>query len=254
MENKQSRALSRRDFLKISGLIGASFALGACGPRPKNKLGSASAPSDSFALGIKDERPLDLPTSTPEPENRLVFDENFIIDGQVGEIDGQKYGLNSICGPLAAYILINSGFWPKEFAEKVKPHDFFPGNPESLKRTFKDSGFQYIHFDGPTDTHDFEAEPLELGDFVFLYGPNKNGFAHMLAVTEIDEEGCAWSVTNVMQKDQSFKIQRIKLYNPKVVGTSVLYDPINPNPPLLQSGVGGPYGRTGVKFDVWRPY
>lgn len=230
-----------------------SLILSACAPvvAKRNEVKSHSkiteTPTQTFTptpteTSIPKTPTPEIPTSTPE----LSFDT---------KIDGINYDLSNICGPLAADILISYGFWQPG---RVVPHDFWTLNPynqpDRVKKLFPDSMFTYIHFDGPTELHDFKKEPLQPGDFVFLYSADDYGFSHMLAVTEVDEDGAAWSVTNILQTDGSFKIQKVKLYNPNVVGTSILYDPNNPNAPMLQGGWGiwSPHGRTGVKFDVWR--
>ena len=152
---------------------------------------------------------------------------------------------SNMCGPLAAIILREGGV----ISPYTDLYNFWLLNPRAhqatLKRVFPESRFTLTEIRMPLLEYDFAANPLEVGDFLYLYaGPNGN-FEHMLTVTRIDEAGRAYTVTNV-NTDDGYYVDEFVLYDPSAPQEGLFYRWNNREYDYLGlTGSGG--------FDIWRP-
>ncbi len=152
----------------------------------------------------------------------------------------------SVCGPLAVAILREAGL----ISRYVDLHDFWLLNPRDrmnvkiLERTFPRDEFMWYQNRISTAEFDFQAFPLEAGDFIYLYAGDPGSFEHMLTVSRVDENGRAYSVTNFDTPD-GYVIQEVVLYDPIQPGVGKFYDWTNRK--------NYRYGLTGFGgFDLWR--
>jgi len=95
------------------------------------------------------------------------------------------------------------------------------GRPWSL---FPQDLYEVHRFETGTDRFDFAAWPLMPGDFVYTYA-GRGSFSHMFIVTEVDEAGRAYTVTNQLQPDGGYLVQRVLLYDPQEHEAGVLHSP-----------------------------
>lgn len=174
---------------------------------------------------------------TPEEANAVARRLKFI--------DGKSESASLVCGPLAASILRDAGLLPDEFGPVQDLHSYWLANPEIDGRPwtlFPKRDYELFQFDTPIKQFDFTAWPLRPGDFLYTH-TRRVGFEHMFVVTEVDEQGRAYTVTNQYQADKTYLIQRL-----------LLYDPADPTAGVIQNEWSNPrLGRTGlVGFDVLR--
>jgi hypothetical protein len=125
---------------------------------------------------------------------------------------------NTMCGPLAWSILNHAGAFPPgvggwSWGSKTfwlaKPTT--NGRPWSL---FPPDTYQVVHISQPLSAYDFSSSPLYPGDFLYTYS-KKDGFDHMLVVTEKDSDGNVYTVTNLVKvyPEKKLTIERAVLYN-----------------------------------------
>jgi hypothetical protein len=170
-----------------------------------------------------------------------------------GEIDwlGQRFpeGPDTMCGPLAWSILQRAGAFPPDWgAWQAGPKSFWLAKPEKNGRPwslFPRSLYRVTTFRQPLGTFDFREFPLYPGDFLYTYSA-RDGFDHMLVVTEVDAQGNVFTVSNLIQVEpvRQTTIERVLFLN--------LYD--------LQQGIARNQwardtinGRTGhAGFEVFR--
>lgn len=156
---------------------------------------------------------------------------------------------NTMCGPLSWAIMSDVGAFPPGIGGWSKgsiafwlAKPFTNGRPWSL---FPPGTYTVHHFSQPIGSFDFGAFPLYPGDFLYLYS-KKDGFDHMLVVTEVDSEGNVYTMTNLVKvyPEEKTTIERVVLYN--------AYDP---SVGILRNAWAndGRNGRTGHDgFDVFR--
>ncbi|HJY98797.1 MAG TPA: hypothetical protein VJ227_03725 [Patescibacteria group bacterium] len=170
----------------------------------------------------------------------------------LGEEGAFKYDYGSnFCGPLAADILKDVGLFAGDIQEMYL---FEPGKDMwKIKNHFPVTDFIILdHLDPnePIGEYDWTHDPLKPGDFVYLEA--KSGgydtFDHMLVVTEVDDEGRAFTVTNFTTDGG----------DTSVVDRILLYDPADPTAGLFykwtQREYKNTYGNTGGGgFFIIRP-
>lgn len=152
---------------------------------------------------------------------------------------------SNMCGPLAFAPLRDAGVVDRYIdlldVWLLNP----PSDQEVLEAIFPRDKFEWFHFQEPINEFDFEAFPLQTGDLLFLYGGHSGTFQHVLTVTRTDDEGRAYSVTNV---------NTVEGY---IVEEWLLYDPADPEAGLFNRWTNREFlmlGRTGFGgFDLWRP-
>ena len=256
-----------------NALIMAALFMSSCSPvvapqEPKAKRAKDSpTATQTFIPDIQD-----LPAATPQSVVK-VAEINKVPDSkpQAPNLDefltsneaetvmvAHSLGVDdpsNMCGPLAVAILKKMGFLPDYTAAK----SYWIFNPEEKserERLFPSDKFDYIRVMEPVNRYDFSKNPFQVGDFVFLSG---GSFGHMLAVTEIDDQGRAYTITNIKQYDGTFKIEKIMLYDPNIPvdpKATLYYDPKKPDEPYFNNGwaILSPHGRTGVNFYIWRKH
>jgi len=164
---------------------------------------------------------------------------------QLHYLDGRTESASLMCGPLAAAILRDAGLLPKVFGPVQDLHSYWLANPKNDGRPwtlFPRQDYELFQFTTPIKQFDFLTWPLRPGDFIYTYS-RRVGFEHMFIVTEVDEDGRAYTVTNQYQIDKTYRIQRY-----------ILYDPADPTAGIIQNELSNPrLGRTGlIGFDVLR--
>ncbi len=167
---------------------------------------------------------------------------------KLGEkINGKGYGSPTlICGPLSIAILRDAGLIPSA----VKPYDFWLLNPddatgrEKLSRVFPKNQYTDTRIRARIDQFDWKSQPLQPGDFVYIYAGNGGNFEHMLVVNRVDSAGRAYSVTNY-NTPEGFVIKEVMLYDPTDSNAGVFHEWTARQFALLGStGFGG--------FEIWR--
>ena len=172
-------------------------------------------------------------------------EEADAVARQLHYVDGRTESASLMCGPLAAAILRDAGLLPNDFGPVQDLHSYWLANPKVDGRPwtlFSRRDYELFQFTTPIKQFDFLAWALRPGDFVYTYS-RRVGFEHMFIVTEVDEEGRAYTVTNQYQIDKTYRIQRY-----------LLYDPADPTAGIIQNELSNPrLGRTGlIGFDVLR--
>lgn len=154
---------------------------------------------------------------------------------------------SNMCGPLAIAELRDAGL----LSRYTDPHDFWKLRPdknaETIRLTFPSDRFEYFRFTQSTREFDFKTFPLKAGDFLYLYAGDRGTFEHMLTVTRVDEQGRAYTVTNLnTQREVYYVIKEIMLYDPNQPGVGQFYEwtDATTNKWIGLTGFGG--------FDVWR--
>lgn len=156
---------------------------------------------------------------------------------------------NTMCGPLSWAIMNDVGAFPPGIGGwssggisfwLAKP--LTNGRPWSI---FPPGTYTVHHFREPLSKFDFGVFPLYPGDFLYLYS-KKDGFDHMLLVTEVDADGNVYTVTNLVKvhPEEKTTIERVVLYNAN-----------NPSVGIARNAWAkdGRNGRTGHDgFDVFR--
>lgn len=127
-------------------------------------------------------------------------------------------GPDTMCGPLVWSILFDSGVFPPGWGGwLVGSKVFWLAKPDKNGRPWslfpKDSYRAYV-FHEPLGKFDFSKFPLYPGDFLYTYS-EKDGFDHMLVVTEVDGAGNVYTITNIVKVDPERKttIEHVLLLN-----------------------------------------
>ena len=244
--------------------------LSSCGPA------SLSTPTPTISLAA--ETPTPIPTIAPFttaiatapatelPDNDILthaqkerlnqVTRSFISSTQEQALAAaEKIGFvkyadpSNMCGPLAVAQLRDAGL----LSRYIDPHDFWlmrpDTNAETIRKTFPQERFEHYFFKQSTDEFDFKKFPLTAGDFLYLYAGDNGTFEHILTVTRVDEQGRAFTVTNLNTQpypNYYYIIDEIMLYDPNQPGVGQFYDWTNEskNNWIGLTGYGG--------FDVWR--
>ncbi|MCB2209637.1 class A beta-lactamase-related serine hydrolase [bacterium] len=156
----------------------------------------------------------------------LTPEESDQIAQKVGFIDGINESASNSCGPVSIAILKAAGLLPVT----TTVHDIWLLNMRKdfsltkilYQKYFPPQEYDYIWVEQSIREYDFSANPLQPGDWLFLFTAG-NGFDHMLTVTRVDENGAAYSVTNIDRGDD-FIIAEEMLYNPNQEGVGLFYE------------------------------
>lgn len=131
---------------------------------------------------------------------------------------GGSEGADTMCGPLAWSILNDAGAFPPGWGGwSGDPNSFWLAKPSDNGRPWslfsKDISHVYV-FHEPLGTFDFQNFHLYPGDFLYTYS-HGDGFDHMLVITDVDQEGNAYTVTNIihMVPKKTITIERVLLLN-----------------------------------------
>jgi hypothetical protein len=143
-------------------------------------------------------------------------EETFDLARELGYLGGIYEDPSNMCGPLSAAILDEAGLLPVSIGPLVDPKNFWLANPQLNGRPwslFPSDEYQVHSYKISLARFDFADWPLCQGDVVFTYA-GSGEFSHLFVVSEVDEKGRAYSVTNQVQSDGDFIVERILLYNP----------------------------------------
>ncbi|MBN2556943.1 MAG: LysM peptidoglycan-binding domain-containing protein [Anaerolineales bacterium] len=177
-------------------------------------------------------------TGTRKETNRLAR--------EIGFLGGTVEDPSNMCGPLTAAILRDSNLIPSSVGPIRDPKSFWLANPVLNGRPwslFPLEDYDLYQFQIPLMTFSFEDWPLCTGDILFTYA-GAGEYSHVFVVTEIDSAGRAYSVTNQIQEDGSFLVERVLLYDPTNPSAGAFRNEWTSNPSRGRTGLGG--------FDVLR--
>lgn len=238
---------------------------------PKNSLSTpvpTNPPSTETSAPIPTFTPsLTLvPTATEPPDDDILtraqkdrlnqIARSFISSTQEDALAAaEKIGFvkyadpSNMCGPLAIAELRDAGL----LSRYVDPHDFWlmrpDTNAELLLKTFPEDRFEHYFFKQSTGEFDFKEFPLKAGDFLYLYAGDNGTFEHIITVTRVDEDGRAYTVTNLNTQpypNYYYIIREVMLYDPNQPGVGQFYDwtDESKNNWIGLTGYGG--------FELWR--
>jgi hypothetical protein len=140
-------------------------------------------------------------------------------------LDGRSESADNICGPLAAAILRDARLLPNQDGPVNDLKSYWLAKPNVNGRPwslFNPLDYTVYKYSIPLAKFDFRAWPLQPADFIYTYAGG-SGFEHMFVVTEVDAEGCAYTVSNQYLPDGGIVIQRYLLYNPNEPGMGIIY-------------------------------
>jgi beta-lactamase class A len=160
-------------------------------------------------------------------------------------IEGKNEDASTMCGPLAIAILQSAGL----LGEWAQRHDFWLLNPrvnlQPVEDTFPATVYDWFEFKEPVSKFDFAAFPLQAGDLMYLHAGSGGTFEHVLVVSEVDQAGRAFSVTNFFTATSTIIEERM-LYDPAQPRVGQFYDWAN-------RSIRNTIGNTGDGgFWIWR--
>jgi hypothetical protein len=163
------------------------------------------------------------------------------------DINGVGYGdPSNICGPLAIAIMRDAALIPAD----VIPHDFWlldpraPTDKAKLQVVFPPDDYEHLTVPTRLDKVDWLANPLEPGDFLFIWHGSGGNFDHMLVVNRVDQDMRAYAVTN-FGTSEGFIIGETMLYDPHDTGAGIFHTWTREKEAILGStGFGG--------YEIWR--
>ena len=170
------------------------------------------------------------------------------IAQKIGFAGGKVESASNASGPLSIAILKDAGLLPgttdiHDIGLLCAPDRSDCNGIEVLQNEyFPPEEYDYFLIKESVRSYDFISNPLQTGDWLYLFVKN-NGFDHMLTVTRIDENGAAYTVTNV-NRGNGFIISEELLYDPSKPGTGLFYEltdhaRTNPKINLSITGDGG---------------
>lgn len=145
---------------------------------------------------------------------------------------GAYENVRSACGPLSIAIMRSGGILPATTSVReiwllcAREGETCSGMSVLKREYFPPSEYDYFQTTQSVRDYDFAANPLQAGDWLYLY-VKQNGFDHMLVVTRVDENGAAYTVTN-LNRGEGFKITEEILYDPTKPGTGLFYELTDP--------------------------
>lgn len=150
------------------------------------------------------------------------------IARRIGFIDGRNESASNACGPLSIAILRDGGLLPADLNIHdswilcLRDREDCSGLETLQKKFFSPDHYDYIRVTESVREYDFVSNPLQPADWLYLYACC-NGFDHMLVVTRVDDDGAAYTVTNLDRGD-GFTIVEEKLYDPNNPGEGLFYE------------------------------
>jgi|GEM_PF-764967 len=177
---------------------------------------------------------------TSSPSETVAFAKQLGFQGNGNEDP------SNMCGPLSAAILRDAGLLPSSIGPVTDLKRYWLADPLTNGRPwalFPMDVYDLYHFDESIAKFDFTAWPLYPGDFVYAYS-GRGEFSHMFVVTEVDERGRAYTVTNQKMPDGSFLVANVLLYDPTSPVAGAFRNVWTSNLAIGRTGLGG--------FDVLR--
>lgn len=169
----------------------------------------------SWAARLKDVA-ASYEANTSEAAGKIAQEIDF-IEGENVE------GSSTMCGPLSAAMLRDAGLLEGDvnLASFWLPDPLRNGRPWSL---FDLEEYDLFGFRSPQFSlhrFDFNQFPLLPGDLLYTHGGSGT---HVFVVTEVDEQGRAYTVTNYCLDRHDCPIQKLMLYDPQQPGTGAFYE------------------------------
>ncbi len=129
---------------------------------------------------------------------------------------------STMCGPLTGAMLRDAGLLAPDVDLGLfwYPDPIRNGRPWTL---FDLDDFYLFGFRSPEyalDTFDFTRFPLLPGDIIYTHGGSGT---HLFVVTEVDDQGRAYTVTNYCEGEHDCPIRRLLLYDPADPGRGAFY-------------------------------
>ncbi len=151
--------------------------------------------------------------------------------------EGNFENPDNMCGPLTVAIMRDAGFLPEEAPLKnmwllcMREDENDEDLPHcSGMKTLNSDQYDYAWVLESVGKRNWRSDPLQPGDWLYLFVlkgvSNYTGFDHMIVVTRVDEQGRAYSVTNI-NHGNGFVIREELLYDPKRPGKGLFYDLTN---------------------------
>lgn len=223
MEKKDGRIfLSRRQFLKGTGLVGAA---GVFFPGDVARFGLdvLTALAEKHPLTAEEEKKLiqasySFLAPTMEEAIQVAREINFIPSNNNEWVD-------NMCGPLAVFQLMTAGLLP----DSTDVGEFWLINPRVdqwlLERTFPRGEYEWFQTKMALADFDF-IDDIFPGDIIYSFG---GSFEHFLVVNRMNEMGRVFAVTNLATGGQwrgksEFTIRETLLFDPLSPGTGQFYD------------------------------
>lgn len=166
------------------------------------------------------------------------------VSRSLGYLNSTYESASNVCGPLSIAIMKEAGFFPLN--TNVKPAWLLCAREREdcnginvLKSLFfPPRDYDYYFFNENIRTYDFISNPLQPGDFIYLFS-GSTGYDHMIVVTRVDGEGAAYSVTNA-DRGLGYIIQEELLYHPTNAQKGFFYEFTEPSRGMLgMTGNGG---------------
>jgi beta-lactamase class A len=171
---------------------------------------------------------------------------SVIVAHEIGYLASGQEDPSLMCGPLAAYLLQKASMLPTGIGPWNDLHNYWLADPETDGKPwsfFPAEDYSLYRYSTPLAKFDFNDWPLRPGDFLYTYAKG-SGFEHMFVVTEVDEQGRAYTVANQYRGEQiGYLIERMLLYDPNASGEGAIYKEWQ-DPKLGRTGHDG--------FDVLR--
>lgn len=142
--------------------------------------------------------------------------ESYELAREIGFLGGTYEDPSNMCGPLTAAILRDADLLPSSVGPVRDPKNFWYANPGTNGRPwtlFPLDEYDLTAYLVSINRFEFSDWPLCPGDIVFTYA-GRGEFSHLFVVTEVDDTGRAFSVTNQSQPDFGFLVERVLLYDP----------------------------------------
>jgi beta-lactamase class A len=248
-------------------LLSFLLLLSACAPTPTAAPTPTSTPPPATPTSTPPPTPIAtlVPTATEIPETDILTraqkerlyqaslaylastqEEAFAAVERLNFV--QYPSPSNMCGPLAIAELRDAGL----LSRYTDLHDFWQLRPDTnaqtIARTFPSDRFEHYRFTQSIREFDFKTFPLKAGDFLYLYAGDRGTFEHILTVTRVDEQGRAYTVTNLNTQpypNYYYVIKEVMLYDPSQPGVGEFYEwTDSKNNWIGMTGFGG--------FDVWR--
>lgn len=163
---------------------------------------------------------------------------------RIGFLDGKNESASLACGPISIAILKDAKLLPPDVSVRKiwllcpREREDCSGINTLQREYFPPAEYDYWRIEESVRTYDFRSNPLQAGDWMYLFA-SYNGFDHMLAVTRVDKDGVAYTVTNI-NRGNGFVIVESPLYNPNQSGKGLFYELTDPSRGNLgMSGNGG---------------
>jgi hypothetical protein len=148
-------------------------------------------------------------TQSEEETYQAAYAMNFV--------GGKAESPVTMCGPLSWSILHDAGLLPAgQFSSANTAKSFWLASPRYNGRPwslFTDQDHTIYQFKTPINQFDFSQFPLYSGDFLYTYARPGHDYEHMVIVSEVTSDGKVYAVSNEMQKDQTWLITKVLLYD-----------------------------------------